>query len=132
MSRKIIVEINQSVDYLGSVLREIRWKVQEEEGSKDIFLQRIYEQRSSAFPYKYVKGSRGSWSFRYDVVSCRHHKGTIYTFYNSGTLEKKSGKKDEFGDFEIFSIETPNIDKINPEVLFNSIRELEIVEIISS
>jgi hypothetical protein len=139
MTRKIVVEVNPSVDYLSSVLREMRWRFQEE-NCKDPFLQRAFEKRAQASPYRYVRGKGGNvCSFRFDLFGRRHHKGAFYIFFFHGLLQKIDrgayGKQDEWGDrnFEsIAEIETPALENLTPEVLLNLLQELEVSQIMSS
>ena len=136
MSRKILVEVNPSVDYLGAVLREMRWRSQEE-NCKDPYLQRVFEKRQNASPYRYTRG-RGSWSFRFDITGRRHHKGAVYLVSN-GLLRKIDrdvyGKQNEWGDRShesISEIEMPDLDDLTPEILLNSLRDLEVIEVMES
>lgn len=136
MARKYVVEVNPSFDYLSAVLRELRWKAQEN-SCRDPFLQRIFDQRKQNSPYKHVRGDGISWSFRFDILGSKHYKGASYSYHESGTLYKMDMKNPiiDCGKraFTVLAeIETSNLKELTPEILLNSLRELEVIEIMSS
>jgi hypothetical protein len=116
----------------------MRWKEQELD-CKDPFLQRIFEQRSRNSPYKYVRGDK-NWSFQFDILNRKHHKGAVYILSSYGGMIQKIdrlvyGKKSEYKerDFTVIAeTEALPLKEMTPEILLNFLRELEVIEIMSS